>query len=161
MAAPETALTIRRNFERAPADLLRIFGKVPTGNVCDSQGRIGALDYRIKPVSAARAFCGSALPVDAGPRDNLAAWAALEVARPGDVILIRTGEFCDSSVIGDVFAGMAKNGGVAADRHRRGRARHPGDRCGRHPGVRPRGVAELAAGRTAPVGWVCRSRSAG
>jgi 4-hydroxy-4-methyl-2-oxoglutarate aldolase len=114
MAAQEIALTIRRNFERASADLLRTFGKVPTGNVCDSQDRVGALDYRIKPVSAVKSFCGSALPVDAGPRDNLAAWAALGVARPGDVILIRTGEFCGSSVIGDVFAGMAKNGGVAA-----------------------------------------------
>jgi 4-hydroxy-4-methyl-2-oxoglutarate aldolase len=114
MAAQETALTIRRNFERPSADLLRTFAKVPTGNVCDSQGRTGALDYRIKPVSAARSFCGSALPVDAGPRDNLAAWAALEIARPGDVVLIRTGEFCDSSVVGDIFVGMAKNGGVSA-----------------------------------------------
>jgi 4-hydroxy-4-methyl-2-oxoglutarate aldolase len=114
MAAPETALTVRRAFERAPADLLTRFGKVPTGNVCDAQGRTGALDCRIKPVGAARAFCGSALPVDAGPRDNLAAWAALETARPGDVILIRTGEFMDSSVVGDIFVGMARNGGVAA-----------------------------------------------
>lgn len=114
MAAPETALTIRRTFERAPVDLLRVFGKVPTGNVCDAQGRTGALDCRIKPVGAARAFCGSALTVDAGPRDNLAAWAALEIARPGDVILICTGEFMDSSVVGDIFVGMARNGGVAA-----------------------------------------------
>jgi 4-hydroxy-4-methyl-2-oxoglutarate aldolase len=114
MAPQETALTIRRNFERAAAELLRRFGQVPTGNVCDSQGRTGALDYRIKPVSAASAFCGTALTVDAGPRDNLAAWAALEVARPGDVILIRTGEFCDSSVVGDIYVGMAKNAGVVA-----------------------------------------------
>jgi regulator of RNase E activity RraA len=114
MAAPETALTIRKNFERAAADLLRRFGQAPTGNVCDSQGRTGALDYRIKPVSAAAAFCGTALTVDAGPRDNLAAWAALEVARPGDVILIRTGEFCESSVVGDIYVGMARNAGVAA-----------------------------------------------
>ena len=64
MAAHETALTIRRNFDRPPAEVLRAFGKVPTGNVCDSQGRIGALDYRIKPVSAASSFCGSALPVE-------------------------------------------------------------------------------------------------
>jgi 4-hydroxy-4-methyl-2-oxoglutarate aldolase len=114
MAAQESALIIRRNFDRPSAELLQAFAGVPTGNVCDSQGRIGALDYRIKPVSAAVSFCGCALPVDAGPRDNLAAWAALEVARPGDVILIRTGEFCESSVIGDVFAGMARNGGVVA-----------------------------------------------
>jgi len=114
MAAQETALTIRRNFERAAADLLRQFGQVPTGNVCDSQGRSGALDYRIKPVSTASAFCGIALTVDAGPRDNLAAWAALEIALPGDVILIRTGEFRDSSVVGDIYVGMARNAGVVA-----------------------------------------------
>jgi 4-hydroxy-4-methyl-2-oxoglutarate aldolase len=114
MAPQETALTIRRNFERAAAELLRQFGQVPTGNVCDSQGRTGALDYRIKPVSAVAAFCGTALTVDAGPRDNLAAWAALEIARAGDVILIRTGGFCDSSVVGDIYVGMAKNAGVVA-----------------------------------------------
>jgi len=114
MAPQETALTIRRNFERADAGILRQFSQVPTGNVCDSQGRTGALDYRIKPVSAVAAFCGTALTVDAGPRDNLAAWTALEVARPGDVILIRTGEFCDSSVVGDIYVGMARNAGVVA-----------------------------------------------
>jgi 4-hydroxy-4-methyl-2-oxoglutarate aldolase len=114
MAGPESALTIRRNFQRTAPELVQIFGQVPTGNVCDSQGRTGALDYRIKPVGAAAAFCGTALTVDAGPRDNLAAWAALEVARPGDVVLIRTGEFCESSVIGDVFVGMARNAGVVA-----------------------------------------------
>ena len=52
--------------------------------------------------------------MDAGPRDNLAPYAALETARPGDVILIRTGAFMDSSVVGDIFVGMARNGGVAA-----------------------------------------------
>jgi regulator of RNase E activity RraA len=114
MAAPETALTIRKNFERAAVDLVQRFSGIPTGNICDAQGRIGALDYRIKPVSAAKAFCGTALTVDAGPRDNLAAWAALEVARPGDVILIRTGEFCESSVVGDIYVGMARNAGVVA-----------------------------------------------
>jgi 4-hydroxy-4-methyl-2-oxoglutarate aldolase len=114
MAAQETALTIRRNFERPDAGLLQRFGSVPTGNLCDSQGRSGALDYRIKPVSTAAAFCGAALTVDAGPRDNLAAWAALEVARPGDVVLIRTGDFCDSSVVGDIYVGMARNAGVVA-----------------------------------------------
>ncbi len=114
MVLPETALTIRRNFERAPVEIFQRFNNVPTGNVCDSQGRTGALDYRIKPVSAAATFCGTALTVDAGPRDNLAAWAAMEVARPGDVIIIRTGDFCGASVIGDVYAGMAKNAGVVA-----------------------------------------------
>ena len=113
MAAKETALTVRRNFTRTAQKLVKQFMNLPTGNICDAQGRVGALDYRIKPVSVMSQFCGTALTVDSGPRDNLAAWAALDIARPGDIILITTGGHLASSVAGDLYVGMAKNAGVA------------------------------------------------
>jgi 4-hydroxy-4-methyl-2-oxoglutarate aldolase len=113
MAAEETALTIKRNFTRAAQKFVKQFMNLPIGNVCDAQERVGALDYRIKPVSEMSQFCGTALTVDSGPRDNLAAWAALEIAKPGDVILITTGGHLASSVAGDLYVGMAKNAGVA------------------------------------------------
>jgi 4-hydroxy-4-methyl-2-oxoglutarate aldolase len=113
MAAEETALTIKRNFTRAAQKFVKQFMNLPIGNVCDAQERVGALDYRIKPVSEMSQFCGTALTVDNGPRDNLAAWAALEIAKPGDVILITTGGHLASSVAGDLYVGMAKNAGVA------------------------------------------------
>jgi 4-hydroxy-4-methyl-2-oxoglutarate aldolase len=112
MAAKETALTIKRNFKRTGRKLVKQFEGLPTGNVCDAQGRIGALDYRIKPVSKKSQLCGTALTVDAGPGDNLAPWAALEIAKPGDLIVITTGEYLNCSVVGDIYAGMAKNAGV-------------------------------------------------
>jgi 4-hydroxy-4-methyl-2-oxoglutarate aldolase len=113
MAAKETALTIKRNFKRTGQKLVRKFMNLPTGNVCDAQGRTGALDHRIKPVSKKSQLCGTALTVDAGPRDNLAPWAALEFAKPGDIIVITTGEHLDCSVVGDIYVGMANNAGVA------------------------------------------------
>jgi 4-hydroxy-4-methyl-2-oxoglutarate aldolase len=113
MTAEETALTIKRNFTRAAQKFVKQFMNLPIGNVCDAQERVGALDYRIKPVSEMSQFCGTALTVDSGPRDNLAAWAALEIAKPGDVILITTGGHLASSVAGDLYVGMAKNAGVA------------------------------------------------
>ena len=112
MAAKEPALTIKRNFKRTGQKLVKKLTGLPTGNVCDAQGRIGALDYRIKPVSKMSQLCGTALTVDAGPGDNLAPWAALEIAKPGDVIIITTGEYLNCSVVGDIYAGMAKNAGV-------------------------------------------------
>ena len=112
MAAKETALTIKRNFKRTGQKLVRKFMNLPSGNVCDAQGRTGALDHRIKPVSKKSQLCGTALTVDAGPRDNLAPWAALEIAKPGDVIVITTGEHLDCSVVGDIYVGMANNAGV-------------------------------------------------
>jgi 4-hydroxy-4-methyl-2-oxoglutarate aldolase len=113
MAAKEAALTVKRNFTRAAQKLVNQFMNLPTGNICDAQGRVGALDYRIKPVSEASQFCGTALTVDSAPCDNLAAWAALDVARPGDIILITTGGHLASSVAGDLYVGMARNAGVA------------------------------------------------
>ena len=67
MADKETALTVRRHFRRTAPTLVNAFRDRPTGNVCDAQGRIGGLDYRIKPVSAMSQFCGTALTVDSGP----------------------------------------------------------------------------------------------
>jgi 4-hydroxy-4-methyl-2-oxoglutarate aldolase len=114
MADKETALTIKRNFTRTAPKWVKQFSNLPIGNVCDAQGRVGALDYRIKPVSELSQFCGTALTVDSGPRDNLAAWAALEIAKPGDIILITTGGHLASSVAGDLYVGMARNAGVTA-----------------------------------------------
>ena len=114
MTTQNAALTINRNFKRAEEDLIKKFKSIPTGNVCDAQGRVGALDYLIKPVTQTTIFNGVALTVDSGPRDNLAAWAAIEEARPGDVIVIATGEYLGCSVLGDIYAGMAKNAGVVA-----------------------------------------------
>ena len=113
MAVKETALTIKRKFPRTAQKFVNQFMNLPTGNVCDAQGRVGAMDYRIKPVSEMSQFCGTVLTVDSGPRDNLAAWAALEIAGPGDIILITTGGHLESSVVGDLYVGMAKNAGVA------------------------------------------------
>ena len=114
MNTKDAALTINRNFERAEEKILKKFENIPTGNICDAQGRVGALDYRIKPVTQTTMFTGAALTVNSGPRDNLAAWAAIEEARPGDVIVISTGEYLGCSVLGDVYVGMARNAGVVA-----------------------------------------------
>jgi 4-hydroxy-4-methyl-2-oxoglutarate aldolase len=114
MAGEEVALKINRRFERASESIVARFRSVSTGNICDGQGRSGALDYRIKPISRKASFAGVALTVETVPKDNLAPWAALDIAKPGDVVVISTGEYFASSVIGDVYVGMARNRGVLA-----------------------------------------------
>ncbi|MFQ5776354.1 MAG: RraA family protein [Kiloniellaceae bacterium] len=111
-------LTIRRGFERPAGELVAALAGVPTGHLVDAMGGRGAIDYRIKALvdgpDVASAFCGVALTCYAGPDDNLAVFAALEVARPGDVIVAATDAFDGSAVIGDLLLGIAKNRGVAA-----------------------------------------------
>ena len=113
MATP-AALTVRRNFPRPAENLVRKLSEAPTGWVVDANGRRGALDYRIRPLTNAQRFCGVALPVWTRARDNLAPYAAIQYAKPGDVMVISTDDYEPASVVGDILVGMAKNQGVVA-----------------------------------------------
>lgn len=113
MAEPNP-LTIRRDWPRLDKKMLQALKDVPTGFVVDAVGRTGALDYRIQPVWPGPKFVGSALPVWTTARDNLAPYAAIKFAKPGDVMVIAADEFDTASVVGDVIIGMMKNAGIVA-----------------------------------------------
>ncbi|MFO1055522.1 MAG: hypothetical protein U1E53_00980 [Dongiaceae bacterium] len=109
-------LTIRRDFPRPPADLVARLAGTPTGYMVDAMNGRGALDHRIKPLAAApapmRRLHGVAVTCFAGANDNLAVFAALAIARPGDVIVAAMESYMASAVTGDLLLGMAKNRGV-------------------------------------------------
>lgn len=107
-------LKAARRIARAEPGEIAPFADAPVGNIVDALGRTAAMSGDIKPVTSAAAFAGTALTVDAGPRDNLACWAALRLAKPGDVLVISTGPHFDHSVCGDIMIGMARNAGLAA-----------------------------------------------
>jgi 4-hydroxy-4-methyl-2-oxoglutarate aldolase len=111
-------LTVRSDFERPAAAAVAALADVPTGHLVDALGGLGALDYRIKPVTPARpadqVFCGVAVTCDCGPADNLAVFAALQATRPGDVIVAATDAYMGCALIGDLVLGMARNCGAVA-----------------------------------------------
>ncbi len=113
MIGEPVALTIRRNFERPAAKLLRAFRGAPTGFVTDAHNGQGCLDYRIKPIDQKMTLCGPALTCYCSPTDNLAAMAALDFAKKGDVIVIAAKNDETAAVIGDRWAMWAKKVGVA------------------------------------------------
>ena len=107
-------LDVRRRFARPSAAGVAAFAGLQTGYVVDAMGGRGALDGAIKPIGGAGPFCGVALPCMAGPADNLAAFVAVDVAEPGDVIVCAADGFRATSVTGDLLLGMMKNRGVSA-----------------------------------------------
>lgn len=114
MSTQNIGFRIRTNIDRPAPELVRGFENVPTGNVCDANGRQGAMDSRIKPIEQRMRFVGTAVTVRARPIDNLLVWAALQVARPGDVLVVATGDCTTSSVFGDHLAAVARALGIAA-----------------------------------------------
>ena len=107
-------LKVRRHFRRPDPAVVQLLRDTPTGFVVDCMNGRGALDYRIKAVDdSAAQFVGTAVTCHAGPGDNLAIFAALELAGPGDVIVAATDQFTATSVAGDLLLGMVRNkGGV-------------------------------------------------
>ena len=114
MAASPPVLTVRRNFPRPPEALVARFRDAPTGWVVDANGRRGALDHRLRPITRAMRFTGVALTVHSRARDNLAPYAAIAYAKPGDALVVAADAYEEASVAGDILLGMAKNKGVVA-----------------------------------------------
>ena len=106
-------LHLRRSFERPDPAKVAAFRDVQVSVIVDALGGSGGIDWRIKPIVAEQAhFCGVAVPCACGPADNLALFAAVAIARPGDVVLAATNEHLGCSVTGDLLIGMARNQGV-------------------------------------------------
>jgi 4-hydroxy-4-methyl-2-oxoglutarate aldolase len=107
-------LAIRRDFPRPSAAQVARFKDAPSGYVVDAMGRRGALDFAIRPMTRSARFVGAALTIQTRTRDNLAPWAAIEFAKPGDVMIIAAQDSTEASVVGDLMMGIARNKGVVA-----------------------------------------------
>ena len=108
-------LTLKRTTQRPAKDKVDALAKASTCVLVDCLGGRGALCQTVKAINPdAAGFAGVALTCDAGPADNLAVFGALHLSEPGDVIVIATGTFMATAVIGDMVAGMARNNGVHA-----------------------------------------------
>lgn len=113
MSSSIVGFRIILNTPRPAEELIAPFRDAPTGNVCDAMDRLNALDYRIKPLDPTSRLCGPALTVRTRPGDNLMVWKALDVARPGDVLVVATYGFTATSTFGENVVKVAKAKGLA------------------------------------------------
>lgn len=107
---------IRSAARRVRPSLAQIaaFKDVQTGHLCDAMNGSGAMDMAIKPLPGLPGrICGPALTADNGPADVLALFVALAEVQAGDVIVNSFNGFQGCAALGDMVAGMAKNGGAA------------------------------------------------
>jgi regulator of RNase E activity RraA len=113
MATTTIGFRIYLNTARPGPGLVAHFQGVPTGNVCDAMDRLGAMDYHLKPLAPEAVMAGPALTVRTRPGDNLMVWKAIDVAQPGDVLVIATYEYTTASTFGERVVAAAKAKGLA------------------------------------------------
>lgn len=103
---------IFNNHERARADLVEALGTLPTAILSDNLSRINAGGPAIRPMHGDGMLCGTALTVKTRPGDNLMIHKAVDMARPGDVIVVEAGGDLTNSLIGELIITHAVSRGV-------------------------------------------------
>jgi regulator of RNase E activity RraA len=102
---------------RLDAALVESFRGLATPNIADAMGRFNFMDAGIQSRSGF-ALCGLAVTVTARPADNLMVHKALQVATPGDIVVVNTCGNTTSAVFGGLMcnsAAAAKLGGIVVD----------------------------------------------
>jgi RraA family protein len=98
---------------RPPRAIVECFDGMPTGDVCDAMGRMGAVLPAIKPIASHWRAVGPAVTVRCRPGDNVLVWKGLEVAEPGDVLVISTEGYTQHASYGGLISVACKRKGLA------------------------------------------------
>jgi regulator of RNase E activity RraA len=104
---------IRNNTRKVARETVDRFRTVPVANVSDSMSRISAAGSRIRPMHRSGPLAGPALTVKTRPGDNLMLHKAIDMAAPGDVIVVDAGGDLTNSLMGELMLAHAIRRGVA------------------------------------------------
>lgn len=102
---------IYRTITRAPKEMVERFRDIPTSNIGDQMNRLYCM-YGIQSMNN-RKMIGTAVTVKAPMGDNLMVGRALELAEPGDVLVIDSGGTMNRSTMGEMMFTYAQVRGLA------------------------------------------------
>jgi 4-hydroxy-4-methyl-2-oxoglutarate aldolase len=93
-----------------------VFGELAalgTATVYEASGRHGLVDLDLTQIVPGSRVAGPARPVRCGQDDNLMVHAAMDAARPGDVLVLTMPEPRPVALVGDLLVTQARARGVA------------------------------------------------
>lgn len=91
-----------------PASLVALFEGLPTAIISDNLSRMTGTDGLAPRHRAGLAMLGSALTVRVRSGDNLMIHKALQLGKPGDVLVVDGGGCTDRALFGDIMKNVAK-----------------------------------------------------
>lgn len=103
--------TRQRKVDAATIDAFR---SLPVANVSDCMSRMFAGGPKLRPIHDPKAvLAGPALTVRSRPGDNLMLHHALDIAEPGDIIVVDAGGDLTTAIMGEIMAAIALKRGIA------------------------------------------------
>ncbi len=116
-AAGQLGFRILPSPPRLDAALIARFRGLAAPNLADAMGRFNFMDPGIVSRSVLP-LCGIAVTVNCRPADNLMVHKALQIAEPGDIVVVNTCGNITSAVFGELMchtAAAKKLGGIIVD----------------------------------------------
>jgi len=99
--------------QKISAELVEKFRVLPVANVSDCMSRLYAGGTKLRPMHTDGVLAGPALTVKCRPGDNLILHKAIDIAEPGDVIVVDGGGDLNNALMGELMLAHAVNRGVA------------------------------------------------
>lgn len=112
--SPGPGFRIRREALRPPDKVVEQFRTFETPDISDLMNRMYTMSSALTNLVNDDSICGTACTVKVFPGDNLMVHKALDIAQPGDVIVVDAGSTPMNGVIGDLVGNKARHRGIQA-----------------------------------------------
>ena len=107
---PGPRFRVKMDFPRLDQEIMQEFTAFATPDISDLLNRLYAVDPAISCLTGSHhRLCGPACTVKVFPGDNLMVHKALDVARPGDIVVVDAGGSRTNAVLGDLISTKAKH----------------------------------------------------
>ena len=84
-------------------EIVARFRALPVANVSDSMSRLTAGGARLRPMHKGGIMAGPALTIKGPPGDNLMLHKAIQLAQPGDVLVMDAGGDLTNALMGEMM----------------------------------------------------------
>ena len=111
---PGPGFRVKSDVVRLDTGLMEEFRNHATPDISDLLNRLYAMDPAIRCLTGDHhVLCGPACTVKVFPGDNLMVHKALDVAQPGDIVVVDSGGSTPNAVLGDLISTKAQHRGIA------------------------------------------------
>jgi 4-hydroxy-4-methyl-2-oxoglutarate aldolase len=104
---------IVRGIARATTETIRLLGELGVATVHEAQERSGLMRPFMRPIYGTARVAASAVTVSCHPGDNLMIHAAIEVCRPGDILVVAPTSDSSDGMFGELLGVSCQAHGIA------------------------------------------------